>query len=141
MRKWIDLFESLDLDDIEGRGAQDRMMRDFSAGAMTPDEFANKWDKGNRRYLYHGTSAKYLESIRERGLQPRAIRGDIEPIWLTPEPETADQYATNEGAILRIPKIAVTGLQDHGNSCSTFEPISPEHIEVEQRDGSWEPLI
>ena len=121
----------------DGRNAHDRMMQDFGAGILSPEEFAAKWDTSKRQYLYHGTEAKNLASIRQNGLVPRKLFHDIEPVWLGKEPEISDHYGVT---ILRIPKSAVVISNDYGSSCSTFIPISPEYIEVEKSDGSWERL-
>ncbi len=128
---------------VEGRGWHDEMMRDFQSGELSPDEFAAKWDESNKLYLYHGTSAANLESIRAHGLVPHKIADwmDAEPVWFAKDPETSDFYKGSGGVLLRVLKSNVKIAGDSGGStCNTFTPIAPEFLEIEQADGSWEPL-
>lgn len=132
MRYWINL--------IEGRNWHADMMADFRSAALTPDEFASKWDAAKRLYLYHGTSLTNLDSIRRQGLVPR---GD-EPVWLARDPETSDFYqgGRGNGALLRVLKSEITiDIDVGGSTCASLAPIPAHLIDIEQPDGSWLPLV
>jgi SPP1 gp7 family putative phage head morphogenesis protein len=114
------------------------------AGAPSKDEF-----------VYHGTAASNLDSIRENGLKPMA---DNSPLNVAMEQSAAEFYASPEflsavkqdkgpGVILRIradalPSNTVFGAETplRSKEAWTMGTIAPENIEI-LRDGEWHPLI
>jgi hypothetical protein len=148
MRNWINLVENVLLTEeaycVEDRDWHERMMADFKMGNLTPEEFETKWHENKRLYLYHGTSLDNLPSIIKTGLAPATKPTGSEPVWLAKDPETSDFYqgGRGNGALLRIRKQDVElDIDMGGNTCASFTPILPQFIEIEQPDGSWQPLV
>lgn len=119
--------------------------------------------EGADRYIYHGTSLRSLEGIREEGLQPSSPP-QPEGIWpefdeeddddmpeeayekrlfATPSFRAASGYAENniDGIVLRFPEtpdweIAFSELDTYLYSTTG---VLPEKIEMFV-DGEWKPL-
>ena len=94
--------------------------------------------KGN--YLYHGTSAKNIRSISEKGLSP--AEGDV--TFFTANEGLAKNYGAlkknGESLVLRIDKskLPPENFQQSGHTAVPMD-IPPEALEIKTPDG-WKPL-
>lgn len=104
-------------------------------------------------HVYHGTAQVLVPFIRHGGLDPEASSGGL--TWFAKDQQEAQRYAEvhrhqlagpkRAGALLRVsrshlPADALRHLS-YSDVTATAQHIPPEHIELLQPDGSWQPLV
>ena len=95
---------------------------------------------GDGDYLYHTTSPKNIQSIAEQGLKPG--KGQYgKAVYMAPKPEMTGGYGSPEGAMLRIKKSGLSGLQEFPDQSWSPNKVDSKNIEVSIDNGkSWKPL-
>lgn len=91
-------------------------------------------------YAYHVTLAEFLPSIRKEGLLANRHKhaGGEPVIFVEPDQEEAEIYATDKTVTLRFP-VKGFGCTPDGE-CVVDGPIAPEHLDVCLK-GKWQPVV